>query len=37
MDLLKDMYSDGRYSAGDMIQKVKDFRSGKFMQESLKT
>ena len=31
MDLLKDMYSDGRYSAGDMIQKVKDFRSGKFM------
>ena len=31
MDLLKDMYSDGRYSAGDMMQKVKDFRAGKFM------
>ena len=31
MDLLKDMYSDGRFSAGDMMQKVKDFRAGKFM------
>ena len=31
LDLLKDMYSDGRFSAGDMMQKVKDFRAGKFM------
>jgi len=31
MDLLKDLYSDGRYSAGDMIQKIKDFRSGTYM------
>ena len=31
MDLLKDMYSDGKFSAGDMMQKVKDFRDGKFM------
>ena len=30
MDLLKDMYSDGRFTAGDMMQKVKDFRAGKF-------
>ena len=31
MDLLKDLYSDGRYSAGDMMQKIKDFRSGTYM------
>ncbi len=30
MDLLKDLYSDGRFSAGDMMQKVKDFRAGTF-------
>ena len=31
MDLLKDLYSDGKYSAGDMMQKIKDFRAGTYM------